>query len=268
MGKRRELNAEEKKNARIAYSIASFGIIGFLTQLIYFVVVYSIDDWLAILTYWIVFIMPGYIANAGMLIWGGGKPLDGGKIAKDGRRLFGPGKTIRGFVLGPFGFAIPIALLIHGIVFIFWGNIETAVANFLAAEDVTYVFYDNNPDQLYRDLKLYLLGDAEGTNDWITFLKLIPRVVLVSFGAALGDLVGSWFKRRKNVERGEPLWIIDQLDFLGGCLLLGFPFLIIGGFDFSTINLNVFIMLFIITPSITVIANTISYLLGKKKHPW
>src|SRR6056297_1878087 len=97
MAKRKELNTEEKKNAKIAFSIAGVGIAGFIAQLLYFVIVHSIDDWLAVLTYWIVFIMPGYLANAGMLILGGGKPLDGGKMAKDGRRLFGPGKTIRGF---------------------------------------------------------------------------------------------------------------------------------------------------------------------------
>jgi len=212
--------------------------------------------------------MPGYLANAGLLIWGGGKPLDGGKIAKDGRRLFGPGKTIRGFFLGPLAFGVPIALIIHGIVFASWDSIMVAVEDFLQDPSVSYVFYDSNPDQLYADLRLYLLGDANGTNNWDTFGKLVPRVVLCSFGAAMGDLAGSWYKRRKDVERGAPFWGVDQIDFLGGCLLLAFPLLLVGGFDFSTINLNVFIMLFIITPSITVIANTISYVTGHKDVPW
>ena len=115
-----QLTPNEKKNANIAYGIATFGILGFLIQMLYFIINkgYSIDDWLAVLTYWIVFIMPGYITDGGMLVWGGGDPLDGGRVAKDGRRLFGDGKTKRGFWLGPLAFGIPLALLVHLILFI------------------------------------------------------------------------------------------------------------------------------------------------------
>jgi CDP-2,3-bis-(O-geranylgeranyl)-sn-glycerol synthase len=258
----RKLDEAEMKNARIAYSLCLAGILGFLLQLVYFLFKYSIHDWLAILTYWIVFIMPGYLADAGMLIWGGGKPLDGGRMAKDGRPLFGPGKTIRGFFLGPLLFGIPIALGIHGIIYWQWDAITAAAEAFLADPNVNYDFYDNDPAKLIKDLALYLLGDANGTNDFATFMKLVPRVVLCAFGAAVGDLVGSWAKRRKDVKRGEPFWIVDQIDFLGGCLILAAPFV------FSSFNIHVLIMLIVITPSITVVANTLSYFSGHKKHPW
>ena len=262
----RPLSPGERKNAKIAYTLAISGLVSFGLQMLFFVLKYTIHDWLAILTYWIVFIMPGYLADAGMLIWGGGKPLDGGRMAKDGRPLFGPGKTIRGFFLGPLLFGVPIALAIHGVIYWQWDVITASAEGYVASPDVSYKFYDNDPDKLIKDLALYLLGDANGTNDWATFWKLVPRVVLCAFGAAAGDLAGSWAKRRKDVQRGEPFWIVDQIDFLGGCLLLA------GAFVFTIANIliqiHVLIMLIIITPSVTVVANTISYVSGHKKVPW
>ena len=44
--------------------------------------------------------LPTWIANAAPVFLGGGKPIDGGRVLKDGNRLFGDGKTIRGFIAG------------------------------------------------------------------------------------------------------------------------------------------------------------------------
>jgi CDP-2,3-bis-(O-geranylgeranyl)-sn-glycerol synthase len=262
----RPLNPDEKRTAKMAFGLAIFGVCGFLLQLIYFVFTYSIDDWLTILVYWIVFIMPAYLADAGMLVMGGGKPVDLGYICKDGRRLFGEGKSWRGLFLGPLLFAVPIALAIHGIIYWQWDAIMSAVDNFLASPSVNYNFYEGREDQLKYDLALYLLGDANGTNDLATFWKLVPRVVLCAQGASVGDLVKSWLKRRTNKVRGEPLWFFDQNDFVIGAIIFAGAFV----FTFSNpvIELNVFIMLMIITPTITVVANTISYFSGHKSVPW
>ena len=46
------------------------------------------------------FILPAYFANAAPVLLGGGPPLDMGKKFVDGRRIFGEGKTARGFVCG------------------------------------------------------------------------------------------------------------------------------------------------------------------------
>ena len=46
------------------------------------------------------FILPAYSANATPVVLGGGRPIDGGRKFRDGRPIFGPGKTIRGFVAG------------------------------------------------------------------------------------------------------------------------------------------------------------------------
>lgn len=48
----------------------------------------------------LLFLIPIYIANSSPVMLGGGMPLDLGAKLNDGKRLFGDGKTIRGFVGG------------------------------------------------------------------------------------------------------------------------------------------------------------------------
>jgi len=48
----------------------------------------------------VIFIFPAYSANAVPVVLGGGQPLDFGKTFKDGRPIFGPHKTFRGFFAG------------------------------------------------------------------------------------------------------------------------------------------------------------------------
>ena len=50
--------------------------------------------------YALYFILPAYFANAAPIIFGGGRPIDGGKKFVDGKPLFGSHKTIRGFCSG------------------------------------------------------------------------------------------------------------------------------------------------------------------------
>ncbi len=46
------------------------------------------------------FIFPAYCANAVPMIFGGGRPVDFGKIFLDGKPIFGSHKTLRGFFSG------------------------------------------------------------------------------------------------------------------------------------------------------------------------
>ncbi len=48
----------------------------------------------------LLFLFPIYIANSSPVVLGGGAPLDFGVTMSDGRRVFGDGKTIRGFAAG------------------------------------------------------------------------------------------------------------------------------------------------------------------------
>ncbi len=45
-----------------------------------------------------IFILPAYIANSLPVLLGHGTPIDLNKKFIDGKRIFGPGKTVRGFV--------------------------------------------------------------------------------------------------------------------------------------------------------------------------
>jgi CDP-2,3-bis-(O-geranylgeranyl)-sn-glycerol synthase len=48
--------------------------------------------------FWIM--MPAYVPNPVAAFLGGGRPIDGGRTYRDGRRIFGDGKTWRGFIAG------------------------------------------------------------------------------------------------------------------------------------------------------------------------
>ena len=50
----------------------------------------------------VLFILPSYFANSVPVLLGGGMPLDLGKKLFDNRRIFGDGKTVRGFFAGIF----------------------------------------------------------------------------------------------------------------------------------------------------------------------
>ncbi len=56
-------------------------------------------------------------------------------------------------------------------------------------------------------------------------LSLTPNYVLlgflVSFGALLGDVVASFFKRRSKIKQGTEVLLLDQLDFVFGAIILG-----------------------------------------------
>ena len=51
-------------------------------------------------TYAFYFIFPAYCANAIPVIFGGGRPIDNGRVLPDGKPIFGAHKTFRGFFAG------------------------------------------------------------------------------------------------------------------------------------------------------------------------
>lgn len=55
---------------------------------------------MGIFTTALLFIGPSYVANAAPLVFGGGRPLDGGRNFLDGQPIFGSHKTVRGLVAG------------------------------------------------------------------------------------------------------------------------------------------------------------------------
>ncbi len=62
----------------------------------------NLDLWSVIypflLAFWIM--IPAYVPNSAAAVLGGGRSIDGGRNWSDGRRIFGEGKTWRGFIGG------------------------------------------------------------------------------------------------------------------------------------------------------------------------
>lgn len=79
-------------------------------------------------------------------------------------------------------------------------------------------------------------------------------------GALLGDMLGSFIKRRLGIKRGSPAPLLDQLDFLFGALILSSIFV--------KLELITILILVIVTPIIHYISNGIAYLLKIKPVPY
>jgi CDP-2,3-bis-(O-geranylgeranyl)-sn-glycerol synthase len=140
------------------------------------------DYYVILQALWI--IIPAYVANASAVLVGGGIPIDFGKTWKDGKRVLGDGKTWRGLFSGTFigmtaGFGLVIA------------------ASYLSSTEYSYLDLTN----------------FEG------FPVMIPLLFSLCFGALLGDITESFFKRRIGKKRGEDWLLCDQLDFIIGALV-------------------------------------------------
>ena len=83
---------------------------------------------------------------------------------------------------------------------------------------------------------------------------------MIALGTVLGDLLEAFFKRRIRVKPGNPLPIVDQLDFVFGGLLLGRVFF--------PMNLLSILLVILVTPPIHLGTNYGAYLLGIKRTRW
>ncbi|QQG39696.1 MAG: CDP-2,3-bis-(O-geranylgeranyl)-sn-glycerol synthase [Candidatus Aenigmatarchaeota archaeon] len=165
-------------------------------------------------------ILPAYFANAFAPLAGGRTPLDMGAKV-GGRQVFGSGKTWKGTLFGIFiGTAV--------------GFIEIYYQPGLTAYAAT------------KSVALPQLGPLS--------------VFLISTGAMIGDLVGSFMKRRWGVPRGEPVPLLDQLDFVVGAFALSYAFV--------ELRFVPMVLIVAFTPLIHLMANLIGYKIGAKKVPW
>ena len=180
---------------------------------------------LVIQAFWL--ILPAYIANASALLLGGGLPIDFGKKWNDGNRILGNGKTWRGLFIGTF----------IGMTSGFGFSIISKFA-----------FNIDFPIKI---------------NDFTGFPLMIPILFSLCFGALMGDIIESFFKRRIGKKRGENWIPFDQLDFILGVLF--FSFIMSGCLQFlnltkenwflASFSLYHIIILLIFTPFIHLFAN-------------
>jgi len=91
-------------------------------------------------------------------------------------------------------------------------------------------------------------------------------LLALSLGAMLGDIVAAFFKRRMGLQRGAPLFIIDQLDFVLGAWLL--TLFMAPDWFMLHFTLNIILIILIITPILHRVTNIIGYRMGAKKEPW
>jgi CDP-2,3-bis-(O-geranylgeranyl)-sn-glycerol synthase len=193
-------------------------------------------DYLIIIqAFWIV--IPIYVANASAVIVGGGIPIDFGKTWRDGRRILGDGKTWKGLFAGAFlgmtvGFGLAVA------------------ASYLSESDYSFL----------------------GLTNFEGFPLMIPLLFSLCFGALLGDIIESFFKRRIGRDRGQDWIPFDQLDFIIGALVFSVvmsEFLFIlhlttSQWFFVHITIWHILVLLIVTPFIHITANVLFRVLKKR----
>jgi CDP-2,3-bis-(O-geranylgeranyl)-sn-glycerol synthase len=185
-------------------------------------------DWTIILqALWL--ILPAYIANGSAVLVGGGRPVDFGKNWRDGKRILGDGKTWRGLFAGAFvGMTCGFGLAV--------------VAKYANANGF----------------------DSLGLSDFTGFPLMIPIIFSLCFGALLGDVVESFFKRRIGRERGQDWIPFDQLDFVVGALFLClFVSLILQIFTsenwfFKSFSIWHILVIVVLTPFFHIFANFIN----------
>lgn len=84
--------------------------------------------------------------------------------------------------------------------------------------------------------------------------------LLLGTGALIGDLFKSFVKRRIGIKSGKPWIIADQIDYaIGSIFLVSF---------FYLLPIENIIIILIISPLFSFIANILSYIAGIKKVWW
>lgn len=179
----------------------------------------------------IIFILPAYFANSVPVLLGGGRPIDGGRKLDDRQRLFGDGKTVRGFFAG--------------------------VASGVAVGALEGIFLPGTAWDIYAAAGG--TGLLAGLDAGATY---VLAGLLLGCGAMAGDLLGSFIKRRQGLSRGKPSLAMDQLLFLALALLFAYPLAM------GLLTPEAVLFLAVLTYFVHVGANVAANRLGLKKVPW
>lgn len=114
--------------------------------------------------------------------------------------------------------------------------------------------------------ELVLSACIPRTPSFGTFPLFLGTLFCLSAGAMAGDLLGSFMKRRVGLQRGAPLPVVDQLDFVAGAWL--FLFLGTRTWFMQTFSWPIILTVLLITPLLHLATNYIGFKIGRKKVPW
>lgn len=193
--------------------------------------------------------LPAYIANMSPVLsakvaprWK--RPIDGGRVHKDGRRVLGDGKTWRGLVGGGLTAGLTALALSY-------------LAGGIFADDDFGLHGPFRNDE----------SDTTTSAWWAVFVF----GTIVGAMALVGDAVESYAKRRLGKERGAPWIPFDQLDFvifgLAG-IAIAAPLLADGWVRDAYWDPWILGTILIGTPFLHLAVNGIGYLLKLKDVPW
>lgn len=181
--------------------------------------------------------LPAFLANMAPVFVGGGAPIDGGRLWRDGKPILGPGKTWRGLLLAP-----------------------------LLAAFLTWLL------RLAAHARPW--ADYQPWTDWGPDYAWFLIAYALGFGALVGDALKSFFKRRRGIERGQKWPFFDQLDFVVGAIVMSFvASLLVQAFGYPNWWLSAFtwprvLVLLVLTPGLHLAVNWIGWKLGLKNVPW
>jgi CDP-2,3-bis-(O-geranylgeranyl)-sn-glycerol synthase len=226
--------------------------------------------------------LPAYVANMSpvfmaKLVPRWSAPIDGGRVAKDGQRVLGPGKTWRGLVGG--ALAGGLAALAVAAIAPHWDLVSKWDYGAHGYVPGSSPFGDGSLGA--EPTCGTHLPDAPPPTGGTTVCDTVLHAAwwqVFLFGAALGfmalvgDAVKSYFKRRRKIARGGSWFPFDQLDFVAFGLLgawLASP-LLPDGWVLHAIFLDwvVLATLVVLTPALHLLVNRIGYWLGLKQVPW
>lgn len=102
------------------------------------------------------------------------------------------------------------------------------------------------------------------------FWSNVGILLCLSFGSLLGDMMGSFIKRRLDIGRGQKAPILDQFDFVIGAFLvtaLFYPHWIYDNF-IEGWHIAALVFVLIMTLVLHRAVNIIGYKAGLKNEPW
>ncbi|MGB0151268.1 MAG: CDP-archaeol synthase [Candidatus Poseidoniaceae archaeon] len=200
---------------------------------------------MSLLVLWI--FLPGFLVNTFAMMWGkwlpktgyGPWPIDAGRTAWDGNRLLGDGKTWNGLVGGSLTSGLLMVLM----------------ASAVNAGEACGIFVDPLLDHdmdVSRGLWAFIVGS------------------LLGFFSLLGDMTGSFFKRRRGLKRegdvSSKAPLLDTLPFAMMVFVLGW--LLLPGLHGEADLLGPMLVLLVATPVLHRSFNMLGYAIGWKDVPY